>query len=95
MLQQISYLNLTIILTITSGLVSLLLDLMLACCNKAEDGTCGWNETILHEWVSRRTQQEEDPNIQTQRVERSNEGIDDDDSCIEVIHVGEQYNTDM
>ena len=42
-----------------------------------------------------RKQEEEDPNIQTQRVERSNEGIDDDDSCIEVIHVGEQYNTDM
>ena len=65
---------------ITSGLVSLLLDLMLACCNKSEDGTCGWNETILHEWVSIGKQQEEDPNIQTQRVERSNDGIEEDDS---------------
>ena len=93
--QQISYLNLAIISTITSGLLSLLLDLMLACCNKSEDGTCGWNETILHEWVARRKQQEEDPNIQTHGVERSNDGIEDDDSCIDVIHIDEQYNTDM
>ena len=92
--QQISYLNLAIISTITSGLLSLLLDLMLACCNKSEDGSWGWNETILHEWVSRRTQQEEDPNIQTQRVERSSDGIEDD-SSIEVIHIDEQYNTNM
>ena len=92
--QQISYLNLAIISTITSGLLSLLLDLMLACCNKSEDGSWGWNETILHEWVSRRTQQEEDPNIQTQRVERSSDGIEDD-SSIDVIHIDEQYNTNM
>ena len=47
--RDISFLNLTIALTITGGFLSLLLDLGFALCHRAKnDGGWNWDNTVLH-----------------------------------------------
>ena len=51
--QEIFILNLTVLLTISSGVVSLMLDLLFAC-------ILGWEGAILHEGVKYKTRQDDE-----------------------------------